>query len=209
MAEPWLDLDLHARIGPRALAVVLRAETDTVGIVGPSGSGKTTLLRALAGVERRATGTVRAFGETWQDARHFVPPWRRRVGWVPQDSALFPHLSVGENLVYGGAEGLVEVASLLSVEALLDRAPRHLSGGERQRVALGRALLSRPRLLLLDEPFAALDRPLRARLAGAVARWCAARGIKVVLVTHDEHDLDAFEADRWGFDGAVLRRGPA
>lgn len=209
MAEPWLELALTLQVGPRPLRAELRAEGATVGIAGPSGSGKTTLLRVLAGLDRRAGGAVRAFGELWQGPGVFVAPWARRAAWVPQEAALFPHLSVRENLVYGGGEGSEAVAALLGVEGLLDRAPRNLSGGERQRVALGRAMLSRPRLLLLDEPFAALDRPLRARLAADLAGWCGRRGVRVVLVTHDERDLEPFEADRWSVDPGGLRRaGP-
>lgn len=206
MAEPWLRAELTAGVGGRPLRVDLRSDAAVVGIAGPSGGGKTTLLRVLAGVERRAVGTVVVFGEAWLGPGAFVPPWERRVGWVPQESALFPHLDVRANLAYGGGEGLAEVAALLGVDGLLGRMPRNLSGGERQRVALGRALLCRPRLLLLDEPFAALDRPLRARLGAEVARWCAERRLPVVLVTHDERDLDAFSAERWELVDGVLDR---
>lgn len=207
MDEPWLDVDVRVALGGEVLHACVASASRAVGIVGPSGGGKTTLLRVLAGVERRAEGIVRACGENWQDARAFVPPWQRRVGWVPQDALLFPHLDVRANLSYGGNTGSVtEIAALLGVDALLDRMPRNLSGGERQRVALGRALLSRPRILLLDEPFAALDAPLRARLGGQTAELCRSQGIPVVLVTHDERDLAAFDAERWEIrDGSVQR----
>lgn len=203
-AEPWLDVDVRVAIGARTLAVCIRAEGSAVGVVGPSGGGKTTLLRILAGVERRAVGSVRAFGEPWQYAHGWVPPWERRVGWVPQDAALFPHLDVRKNLTYAGDADLDAVVGMLGVADLLDRAPRHLSGGERQRVALGRALLSRPRLLLLDEPFAALDRALRVRLSEDLARWCVERRLPVVIATHDERDLQPFSADRWEIADGVL-----
>ena len=191
-------------MGPRALVATLSSGAPALGVTGPSGSGKTTLLRALAGLERRATGTITALGETWLGPSRFVPPWERRAAWVPQEAALFPHLNVRQNLSYAGAEGLDEVAALLDVAPLLERAPRHLSGGERQRVALGRALLARPRVLLMDEPFSALDRPLRARLAEATAAWCAAREIPVVLVSHDERDLEVFQAENWQVRGGAL-----
>lgn len=203
MVEPWLDVDLRL---PMGLHAQVRSAARAVGVVGPSGGGKTTLLRALAGVERRGVGTVRVLGEEWQGAG-FLPAWERRVGWVPQEGLLFPHLDVRKNMTYAGSDGLDEVAALLGVGALLNRAPRNLSGGERQRVALGRALLSRPRLLLLDEPFAALDRTLRVRLSADVAAWCARRTLPVVLVTHDERDLEPFGAERWEIVDGRLRQG--
>jgi molybdate transport system ATP-binding protein len=194
-----LDLDLELVLPGHRARVALVTDGPVVGIAGPSGSGKTTLLRVLAGLDRRAVGTVKVFGETWQDGSTFVPAWERRASWVPQDGVLFPHLSVEENLTYAGKDGLDEIVDLLAVRPLLERAPRNLSGGERQRVALGRALLSSPRLLLFDEPFSALDRSLRVRLSHEVAAWCRNRSLPVVLVSHDEADLGAFGATAWAF----------
>jgi molybdate transport system ATP-binding protein len=195
MDEPWLCADLHAPMGRGRLVARLEVRAPVLGVVGPSGGGKTTLLRILAGLVPGARGTLRVFGEDWQSPTP-RPPWLRRVGWVPQEGALFPHLSVRENLAYAGPNPLFEEAvAMLGLGALLDRAPRHLSGGERQRVALGRALLSRPRLLLLDEPFAALDRPRREALARDLAGWLARHNLTLALVTHDERDLLPFSAE--------------
>ena len=172
-----------------------------VALMGPSGSGKSTLLRALAGLEPRAEGRVNLGDEIWLDSDSGVnmPTWERRVGWVPQDTLLFPHLSLRENLAYAGS-GPAEVekmAESLFLSDLLDRRPRFLSGGERQRVALGRALLSAPRVLLLDEPFSALDRPLRSEVAAMVRAFARDNGTPIVLVSHDEHDAELLADERW------------
>ncbi|GIS78826.1 MAG: hypothetical protein CM1200mP14_03920 [Gammaproteobacteria bacterium] len=170
-----LGLDLEIPFTGGGLRVELNTASTRIAVVGPSGSGKSTILRILAGVERRAHGTVLVKEDCWQDSSNgtWVPSWDRRVGWVPQETLLFPHLTVRENLSYGGAlpDWVSETATLLQIEDLLDRRSRRLSGGERQRVALGRALLSKPRLLLLDEPFSALDRPLRGELSELVSDW--------------------------------------
>lgn len=172
-------------------------------ISGPSGSGKTTLLRALAGVETRAAGRIAFGGEVWQDVGVFLPPWKRRVGWVPQDGLLFPHLSVRENLGYTASSGIGGVAEALGIAGLLDRYPRNLSGGERQRVAIGRAILANPRLLLLDEPFAALDRATRARVSAWIASWVG-EGRMLVLVTH-QPEADGIGGEAWEIEDGRLR----
>lgn len=203
-------LDVEVDFGERRLALRLETASTAVAIVGPSGAGKSTLLRVLAGVERRVEGSV-VFDETpWFDSRKgvSVAPWERRVGWAPQEASLFPHLSVAENLGYGGAtpEEVHSKADLLEVGHLLDRRPRRLSGGERQRVAVGRALLASPALLLLDEPFSALDRPLRDKLAGKVREWASAAGVPLVLVSHDESDSRVLADEQWHLADGVLER---
>ena len=203
---------LHVRVRVPLDAIDLdvdwRPERDQVAILGPSGSGKSTLLRALAGLEPRAEGRVSFGDEVWLDSDSgiYMPAWERRVGWVPQDALLFPHLSLRENLAYAGA-GQSEVermAESLFLMELLDRRPRFLSGGERQRVALGRALLSAPRLLLLDEPFSALDRPLRGEVGSMVREFARDSGTPIVLVSHDEHDAELLADERWVLVAGVL-----
>lgn len=202
------EMDVRVDLGVRPLRLTMSTRVDTVAIVGPSGAGKSTLLRVLAGVERRAEGTLDVLGERWLDTRGgvCVPPWKRGVGWVPQEASLFPHLSVRENLSYGRgpADSVEEMADLLEVGHLLDRRPRRLSGGEAQRVSVGRALLSSPRLLLLDEPFSALDRPLRSKLARTVRSWTDTHGLPLVLVSHDEEDTELLADERWHLSEGVL-----
>jgi len=203
-------LDAQVRLGERALNLTLTTSSSTVAIVGPSGAGKSTLLRVLAGVERKVKGRLVMDGETWLDSSlpETLPPWDRGVGWVPQEVSLFPHLTVRENLAYAQPtpELVPEVASLLEVAHLMDRRPRRLSGGERQRVALGRALLSAPRLLLLDEPFTALERPLRAKLARLVRAWADERDVPLVLVSHDDEDTHILADEHWHLAGGKLQR---
>jgi len=201
-------IEVEILLDGRSLVLSLASRSTALAIVGPSGAGKSTLLRVLAGVEPRARGLVEVDGVRWMDPQEGVrvPAWERRVGWVPQETLLFPHLSVRENLGYAGApeEELVELAHLLQVQHLLDRRPRRLSGGERQRVALGRALLSGPRLLLLDEPFSALDRPLRSQLTALVRDLADRKGIPLFLVSHDEDDAQTLAGERWHLVDGVL-----
>ena len=145
-----------------------------VVLFGPSGSGKTTIVRAIAGLDRPDRGTIQVNGETWSDAerRRFVPPQQRGVGVVSQEPALFPHITVRANVAYGldrlpAAARVQRAEEMLDVVGLADHAdryPRQLSGGQAQRVALARALAPHPQLLLLDEPFAALDTPARVQM---------------------------------------------
>jgi iron(III) transport system ATP-binding protein len=164
-------------------------------VLGPSGCGKTTLLRLIAGFERPDDGSVAIEGATVAGPATFIPPERRRVGIVVQDHALFPHLTVAGNVAYGlprrdpgRAARVTETLELVGLEHLRDRSPAELSGGQQQRVALARALAPRPRVVLLDEPFANLDAALRSRLRLEVRRILQAAGATVVLVTHDQEE---------------------
>jgi len=167
-------------------------------LFGASGSGKTSLLRCIAGLER-ADGRLEVNGECWQDSAkgHFLPAHQRAIGYVFQEAALFPHLRVKANLEYGWRrtpEGerrgrLEHATEILGIGHLLGRYPHQLSGGERQRVALGRALLNSPRLLLMDEPMAALDRPRKAEILPYLERLHAEADIPVLYVTHDLEEL--------------------
>jgi molybdate transport system ATP-binding protein len=204
------EMAVEIPLTDRTLTLAIKAESRTVAIVGPSGAGKSTLLRVLAGVEKRARGRLVVNREVWLDSGTgtVVPPWDRHVGWVPQESHLFPHLTVRENLQYAGAPDadVERTAELVDAASLLERRPRRLSGGERQRVALARALLASPSILLLDEPFSALDRPLRVQLAKDVRRWSEENDVPLVLVSHDEHDTDILADEHWHLNDGVFSR---
>ena len=179
-------------------------------IVGPSGSGKTSLLRMIAGFEFPDTGRLSLNGQTLVDSTHEVPAHQRLIGYVPQDGALFPHMTVAANIGFGlaskGRERQERIAELMDSVALdarmADRWPHELSGGQQQRVALARALAQQPRLMLLDEPFSALDTGLRAAMRKLVARLLADAGVTTILVTHDQSEALSF-ADQL----AVMRNG--
>ncbi|MBX6742194.1 MAG: molybdenum ABC transporter ATP-binding protein [Acetobacteraceae bacterium] len=184
-----------------SLEVAFRGPAPGVTVLfGPSGCGKSTILSAVAGLLRPQSGRVALDGQVLTDteARIFIPAERRRCGVVFQDARLFPHLSVEGNLRYGlrraprGAEGpdFEEVVALLGLGRLLRRRPNGLSGGERQRVALGRALLSRPRLLLMDEPLASLDVPRRAEILPLIERVRDAFRVPILHVTHALEEVD-------------------
>jgi len=195
-ADETISAAFRGRRGAFALDVAFQAPLRGVtAIFGPSGCGKTTTLRAIAGLERME-GRLSVGGTAWQDeAGLFLPPHARAVGYVFQEASLFPHLSVEGNLRYGlrragrraGAEpiGFDEAVALLGLEGWLKRPVHALSGGERQRVALGRALLSGPRVLLMDEPLAGLDRAATERLMPDLEALMARLAIPVLYVSHD------------------------
>ncbi|MCF3139564.1 ABC transporter ATP-binding protein [Paenarthrobacter sp. AR 02] len=191
------------------------AKGGTTAIVGPSGSGKTTLLRLIAGFEHPDTGTISLNGSPVAGQGLWVPAHKRQVGYVAQDGALFPHLTVGQNVAFGldagkldgGRRGVrarvQELLEMVSLDpSMAKRRPHQLSGGQQQRVALARALAREPELMLLDEPFSALDAGLRVATRRAVAKVLNAAGVTTILVTHDQAEALSF-ADQV----AIMRGG--
>ena len=183
-AYPGFALDVDLELPGRGVTAIF----------GPSGCGKTTLLRCIAGLERRAQGYLCVDDQVWQDdtKRIFVPVHQRSLGYVFQDASLFAHLSVSQNLNYGMQRvpvalrrvSLEQSIALLGIAQLLQRRPDALSGGERQRVAIARALASSPRILLLDEPLAALDAPRKAEVLPYLEKLHSELDIPVLYVSH-------------------------
>lgn len=165
-----------------------------VSVLGPSGSGKTTLLRIIAGFDRADRGTIRLGSNIVDDATHFIEPVRRRIGYVPQDGSLFPHLSVVANVGFGLArkdrngKKVAELLEMVGLGGLAERYPHQLSGGQQQRVALARGLAINPDLVLLDEPFSSLDANLRASVRHDVHLVLKEAGTTAILVTHDQDE---------------------
>jgi molybdate transport system ATP-binding protein len=194
-----IDLAIEQTLGSFSLRIQFSAEGRVLGVFGRSGAGKSSLINAIAGVSSPARGHIRIDGETLFDSERSVdlPAQRRRVGYVHQESLLFPHLSVQANLHYGyrlraKAERFIEparVIEVLGLAALLQRKPEHLSGGEKQRVAIGRALLAQPRVLLLDEPLAALDVPRKSEILEYIERLRDEFHIPIVYVSHSVPEI--------------------
>lgn len=187
--------------------VSLQVEAGQIGcLMGPSGSGKTTVLSCIAGLEPVSAGQIVINGQQMSSADKTVPPEKRKVGMVFQDFALFPHLSVADNIRFGAGDqngkAVDEMCELCGLSKLKDVFPHELSGGEQQRAALARALAARPQVLLLDEPFSRLDETLRERLARQVRDILKSRNLTSLFVTHNQH-----EAFMLADSGGVINQG--
>ena len=210
---------IHARPGFR-LDAAFEAPGGVTALFGHSGAGKTTVVNAVAGLLRPDAGRVALDGRVLVDTetRTWLPPHRRRIGYVFQDARLFPHMTVQGNLLYGarlaprGADGptLDRVTEMLGIGLLLHRRPGGLSGGERSRVALGRALLSKPQMLLMDEPLSALDPARKEEILPYLERLRDEAGVPILYVTHAAAEVARLATTVVLMkDGGVLRAGPA
>lgn len=192
------DVDVERRLGDARIAIRFVSGPGITALFGPSGAGKTSILNMVAGMLRPDRGRIAVAGNTLFDTAVDVPPERRRAGYVFQDGRLFPHMRVGANLRYGQRLALpehrmipmAETVAFLGIGALLDRWPSTLSGGEAQRVAIGRALLSGPRFLLMDEPLASLDASRREEILQVIERVRDVLGLPILYVSHDRAEVD-------------------
>ncbi len=214
-----LEVDIHYSRPGFQLQVSEQFSLDGVtGVMGASGCGKTTLLRCIAGLEQQVQGSVRFQGGLWQsgvDVKGFVPPEKRGVGYIFQDGRLFPHLCVKGNLLYGGSRqkrhgdrkgpSLDDVVDWLGISDLLPRAVTSLSGGQRQRVAIGRALISAPRLLLMDEPMAALDWASRTSIMPQLRNINRDFGVPVIFVSHDREEMARLSDELMVMDNGLIK----
>ena len=188
------DIRVEKRLGEASVALDLQAGEGLTVLFGPSGIGKTSVLNMVAGLLRPDAGRVAVSGRTLFDAAEGIDlaPEHRRAGYVFQDPRLLPHRRVRANLLYGAADdtGLAAIVAMLGIGHLLDRWPRTLSGGEARRVAIGRALLSDPAFLLLDEPLSSLDRARRGEIMDALCRVRDEAGLPILMVTHDPEEAE-------------------
>ena len=219
-ASHAIRAEFRGAIGKFALDAGFTAPAKGVtALFGPSGCGKTTVLRCIAGL-LRINGVCEIDGDVWQDENGaFLPTHKRPLGYVFQEASLFQHLSVRRNLLFGAPRGksdgtkggivFDEVVELLGITRLLDRSPRNLSGGERQRVAIGRALLSQPKLLLMDEPLSALDRATKNEILPFLERLRDHLNLPVVYITHDIAEVERLADQMVLMDkGHVIGAGP-
>ncbi|MFM8860248.1 MAG: molybdenum ABC transporter ATP-binding protein [Methylocystis sp.] len=181
------DLDIDMSLPARGVTAIF----------GPTGSGKTTIMRCLAGLYKASVGHLVVNGETWQDSSYFRPTHERAIGYVFQEASLFPHLTVQKNLLYGAGnkkpnelDNFDKIISLLGLETLLERSPQNLSGGERQRAAIGRALLSAPKVLLMDEPLSALDHSTKQEIMPFMEKLHDELELPIIYVTHDMNEIE-------------------
>lgn len=171
-------------------------KSDRVAILGPSGCGKSTLLRLIAGLEKPNLGQITIDGTVVSTEKFVVPPEKRKIGLVVQEKALFPHLSVYDNIGFGIKKNIDkktitnDLLELLKIDSLKNKYPHEISGGEQQRVALARSLAPNPKLLMLDEPFSALDKDLKGVLYEEISQVFSERGSTILLVTHDSQEAE-------------------
>ena len=204
-----LSINIQAKRGDLTLDVQMEVPAGVTVLFGPSGSGKTSVINAVAGLLTPDSGQIALGERVLFDGQTTVPPHQRKVGYVFQDARLFPHKTVRHNLTYGGRHDFDRIVAILGLVDLLDRRPAGLSGGEKQRVALGRALMTNPDILLMDEPLAALDGPRKAEVLPYISDIAGARDLPVIYVTHAMAEVTQLADQLVIIDnGQVVRQSP-
>ena len=194
--KPALQVHIQHRFPTGfSLDIQLETQSESIGLSGPSGSGKTSVMHAIAGIFQPQYAQIQFQDQCFAREQFWLAPRNRKVGLVTQDALLYPHLSVGENLGFSvSAQAPIEanhrVVQMLEIDHIVDRRVRHLSGGERQRVALGRALIAQPSILLADEPFCAVDLQRRARIVERLKNHLSSTSTSLLLVSHDQTVID-------------------
>jgi molybdate transport system ATP-binding protein len=183
------------------LDVNIRSHSTAIGLIGPSGSGKSTFLRVLLGLEQNAQGSF-----YFQDQPiHLQPTWKRKIGYVPQHNLLFPHFDIQENINLASKYNFEELIESFQLNDLLKKHPKHLSGGQKQKVSLAIALMSNPKLLLLDEPFSALDHKNKKLVIDFLLKYLKREKTPFILVCHDDRDVAKLCDEEWIIhDGALV-----
>ena len=213
----WWDIALQKTLPAFALNAVLQSDARRLAVLGASGSGKSLTLQLMAGLMQPDGCHIRIGGKTWYDGRKSLPVQQRKVGLLFQDYALFPHLTVAQNIGFGliqnwrnppkkPSEATVHWLDLLQLTAVADHYPAQISGGQKQRTALARALITEPELLLLDEPFSALDADLRRKTRQEVLQLQQRLDIPMLLITHDSDDVAALAEEVWRMEEGRLVR---
>ena len=212
------DIKIHKKLPAFELNVSLQSDAAKLAILGPSGSGKSLTMQLLAGLLKPDGGHVRIGGETWFESHQGLSVQKRKVGLVFQDYALFPHLTVAQNISFGlqqswanppkrPSEKVQYWLETMRLNRVANHYPQQISGGQKQRTALARALITEPKLLLLDEPFSALDTDLRRHTRKELARLQQQTGVPMILITHDKADADDLADEVWRMKSGSVVRG--
>ena len=211
------DIAIHKKLPQFSLDVQLASQSERLALVGASGSGKSLTMQLLCGLLKPDGGHIRIGGETWFDAHTDLPVQLRRAGLMFQDYALFPHLSVAQNIGFGlqtgwrnpgnkPREAVQQWLDTLQLAHVAHQRPGQISGGQKQRTALARALITAPKILLLDEPFSALDTDLRCHTRTELAALQRQSGVPMILITHDMADAEALADEIWHMDKGRVQR---